>query len=522
MFKVIKGGEFFKDGELDFRTPKLPPQPFYLGDQCYRTRFGPCFDHDGIILGNSDHNMQYAFRRLSGARFHDQPGRHDAMKNQQRLFIKNSGDYLDTLCGMYTPYFTEYGQMEAEAQLHHADPHPKCKLRAQAWDELITTGRLSDRLWLKHVTYKLKKDEIAKPGKPMRMIGDLGVAASLQGFRLTHYLKQAQAGSPLHYKGGSMHFIKSPSPFVLKEVFTKLLNPPGRYYMVIFSDDACIGIRGEDGVDVYNIDISKCDASHTEALFEALIRITPPIARDDMERVAGQCELPIHLHSTQDKSRKCVLLPKHALLYSGSTLTTAINNLANYLIGKAIADCVYKGPSSLIDAASLVGYVITLEKCEVIEDIQFLKHSPVFDTTGALQPMMNLGVLLRLSGVCRGDLPGRGDLETRGRQFQGALLAGAYPYCDFEILNRMKANTLLSSSMDTRKIEQTFEYKVVKEKYPHFTAEPASLYRRYRLTPLDIASIEDGCSGGYGSHFCGHSVDLILGKDYGLRSTPRE
>lgn len=522
IFRILKGAEYFVDGCLTFASKKHikrfeQGRPVFA-DGTYRTVFGPSISHNGVIYENSDDNVSLALSRLTAARFPDIPGEHDKYKNLQRTYIDNNLTFLDSLCETYSKHFTAYTCADIEAEEHHSDPHPKKALRQQSWQELNETGDRYSRLWLKKVKYKMKKNEIAKPGKVPRMIGDLGVAASLQGFRTTKFLKNAQAAEPVVYKEGTIEFIASPDPGKLEEVFAKLLDPPGRYYMALFSDDSCFSIRTPTGVDVYNVDISKCDASHTERLFDALVLITPSQAREDMKVLTEQCELPIQLQSLYDKKRSVLLQPKHKLLYSGSTLTTAINNLANILIGKAFADCEYSGPDSLMLAAKSAGYVITLESCDIPEDIQFLKHSPVFDTMGRMRPLMNLGVLLRLSGTCNGDLPGRGDLQARAVAFQDSLLQGAYPYANFTILDNLKAECGGGNLKTQAVCDKMFEYKVCRSGYEVFTADPRSLYKRYRLTDLEISDIETFATLGYQGHFSGPSVDKILGKDYGLAS----
>lgn len=315
-----------------------------------------------------------------------------------------------------------------------------------------------------------------------------------------------------------MEFVASPIPAKLEEVFNSLLSPAGRYHAVAFSDDSCFSIRHKGEVHVYNVDISKCDASHTEALFDALVKITPERGQEDMQRLTDQCGLPITISSLWDKKRRCILRPVHKLLYSGSTLTTAINNLATFLIMKAFVECRYDGPQSLIEAAESVGYVITLERCHLPEDIQFLKHSPVYDDTGVLRPMLNLGVLLRLSGTCKGDLPGRGDIQTRAESFQRGLLDGAYPYTQFTMLTNMKLAAGVSNEKVREVVAKILEYKVVDGKYPAYRVDPDSMYKRYRLTQTEILDLEIFSTLGYCGHFGGTSVDKVLGKDYGLSS----
>jgi hypothetical protein len=165
-----------------------------------------------------------------------------------------------------------------------------------------------------------------------------------------------------------------------------------------------------------------------------------------MRRLIDQLKLPFQVISQNGKHRVVFdNIRGEASLYSGSCLTTLINCLANILIGMAIADCEFPevcDPFIVTDIlrASILetGYIVTMDYCEYDEDLQFLKHSPILTTSGHYQPMLNLGVLLRASGSCKGDVPGRGDLSTRFRDFQASLLQGMYPRSHCLVVDNMK------------------------------------------------------------------------------------
>ena len=242
-----------------------------------------------------------------------------------------------------------------------------------------------------------------------------------------------------------------------------------------------------------------------------------------MEELIGQCALPITVTSPANPRHKVKLRPKYPRLYSGSTLTTAINNLASMLIGLALSRAATASEENLMEAVATVGYVITLESCEKVEDLQFLKHSPCRDTRGIYRPLLNPGVLLRSSGCCKGDLPGRGDLQPRAEEFQRALLQGMYPRADFPLVRNMRravggdapfSDVMLEHAKKTGNLA----YKVVEEEGEtfHFSAE--AVYRRYDLTSLDIALIDDEfATRGYRYFTANPSLSKILEKDYGLK-----
>jgi hypothetical protein len=515
-FEVISGRRFFKNGEIEFEQHERIPFLHRHADNTHRTVFGPSISHSGVILRNNDHNQKYGFHRLSGIRFPERPFFHN--------FLFAAQQYADfpvheKLCKKYAPYFAMFSTMYDEAEEHHDEPHVKRALRIQAWQEMLLDCTHLERLWLQKVLYKMKKDEIAKPGKVARMIGDLGVAASLQGFVLTKMMKKAQSQENIEYLGGLIQVVEKANPLVLDDVFQKLINPPGRYYGVIFSDDSCFSIRVKDRVLMYNVDIKKCDGSHGPRIFQKFIDLFPARLQDTASRLVEQCQLPIKVYSTGLKKQKVVLRPKRPMLYSGSTMTTVLNNLANVLIMASIAEADWNGPQTIQTAANNVGYVVDIQECEIPEDLQFLKNSPVWTACGWMA-MLNLGVFLRASGVCRGDIPGTGTLEQRAREFQAALVQGAYPNTEMKFLNNVRKRAGTKTNQEAiNQVAKLFEYKTekVEDRTVMVTMENAT--RRYRLNGLELIELTDTVGMmDYRDHYNGSCVNKIMKIDYGLET----
>jgi hypothetical protein len=396
-------------------------------------------------------------------------------------------------------------------------------LRRQAMEVLQQSGRLHSTVWLSSLLCKMKKDEYAKPNKPPRSIGDLGVEASLAGFRLTQYLKYAMRDNPIKLKDSVLQFVATPTPKDLRDVFRKLINPPDRGYFCYFSDDSCLALREEDGsISQYNVDISSCDTSHCAELFEALISIIPEQFQDDMRRIVDQLRKNVRIHSLVDPNIVLILSHIDPILFSGSTITTAINNLASMLIGYEMLHCGSTDPADLVKAAEKVGYIVTLEKCKTIYDIQFLKHSPIIDNEGEIQPFINLGVWFRASGVCRQELPGKGSFDTRMRSYQGALIQGMFAHYNFPLKDNLLKPTLKPQDCHVKKVREELRYKVETE--PVLARDGATIsfsteqcFARYELTSDEISFIQDEwalCGPGM---FCAHpALGKILMKDYGL------
>lgn len=517
--------DYFVDGELTFPVGIEKPDGFY------KTRFGPAFEHNGVIYSKCDQNQRYGMRRLTNKREPLKTGLHELLFAQQDEFVRSRKDFLSYLHDKYAPAFDDYMGAEEEMYKHYNDPHPKRELRVKAHDEMIEEATCSncDSTWLKDILWKVKPQEWAKFGKKPRCICDLGVSASLRGFVLTNILKMAQADIPIEALGGTFAFCKSPDPFELKRHFDLLYNPPKRFYFLYFSDDSCLSIRTESGdVQWFNLDISSCDASHGKAIFDALTNLVPEgNPRFDMRKLVQQCKAPLRVQSNCDKDLKITLKPKQPVLMSGSTLTTAINNLVNLLIAHSIVSDFVAAPvgvtnTSMVEAAARAGYILTgTVALEHFEDVQFLKNSPVLDTSGQWQPMLNLGVLYRASGTCNGDLPptcGNKNVpfEQRAAVFQRSLLHGSYPFCSFEILKRMKSAVGEGSIVKTKE----FEFKVHEDadKYPPFIVDEESIIRRYRLEEHEYQELLDFANYSIGWFYSSTGASKVLEKDYGLET----
>jgi len=525
-FKVLKGEEFFKDGVLNF-------SPVVYRDGTYRTVFGPSFPHDACIYANNNHNANLSGRRLYGKRFPDEPGKHELYMQKQHTFTAQHAHIIDQLRTKYSSYFTEFTDLERLAEAYHADPHPKKHLRVMAWMELHLTSERYEHLWLRQILYKIKKGEWAKPGKKPRGIGDLGVSASLQGAWITELLKTAMSKEPLAYLGGKIEFCKKPDRTTLRDVFRQIMQPEGRFYFVYFSDDSVLSYRINGKVYRWNLDISSCDSSHGRSVFHALVGLVPKKVQPYMKTLVDQLSTPILIRSQGNSSETVKLKPSEPHLASGSTITTAINNLACIFICISITSSINRNndfsPQSLVDAAANCGYKITgTEPLELFEDVQFLKHSPVLDSLGHWEPVLNLGVLLRASGTCNGDLPGRGDLEIRAREFQFGLLRGMYPRTNTILLDNMRRSTGITKVSDKVEatIKQMLAYKVyTDENDTHITIEDENFYRRYRLTGPEIQSLNTHAGSlCYQESFHCTAVEKILACDYelGVRDTRSE
>lgn len=523
-YRILKGAEFFIDGWLHFN------EPYHACDGTYKT-MGTGYSTNTVTYANSPNNLAIALTRVTGAREPSVPGFDNQLRENQRLFIQMSADFLTFVANEYAPFFDDYKGAQIEAQEHHADPHEKRALRIQGYGEiaegkwcLITTPAI-----LK-IKYKIKTKEFAKDRKKPRAIGDLGVVASLLGFRLTYFLKIAQSSVDLDVLQGMARFVKSPRPSDLHSAFDLLIDPPGPAFFCYFSDDSSLSIRFPGGLHRFNLDIKSCDCSHTQSLFDALVSLFPAgEARDDAVRVVEQCRMPVQLDCPGNTEKKVLLQAIEAVLYSGSTLTTAINNLANLLIFKAIMARGYTGrlnaegiATELVEAAAFVGYQITgATPLQSIEEIQFLKHSPVKDTNGVYRPQINLGVLLRSLGSAQGDFPGRGPLGPRISEFTAQVIHSMFPRTSNVVVDALRLafpRNRECTKEEASRLTALTSFKVeIDDTYPTFYASTESIARRYKLADDDIVELAVASRElKPGVFLSSETVDRILLTDYDI------
>jgi hypothetical protein len=513
-FRVLRNPQFFVGGELRF--PVVDPP--YREDPSYRTLFGPTIAHNGVVYAVNDHNESYALRRLTASREPTVPGAEQILQNNNATFFTATfAPHLRRLARAYAPSFAHYTDALQEAKEHVHDPHPKQRARIAALAVATADGTVAKRLWTRTVKYRMKAKEIAKVGKYPRMIADLSVTASLQGFVLTALLKKAQASHPYHVNGGVIQFVDAPHPRALRRALKQLENPAGRFHYLYFSDDACLAIRTSRGIERYNIDISSCDSSHGTMVFDSLINLMPPHAQDDMRKLVEQCQMPITLRSYSEPSNKLILEPLTPRLYSGSTITTGINNLANLAIAIAVTNVPDPTPLQIIAAARQAGYIITLDTCTMLEDIQFLKHSPSkCSCCDKYQMLLNPGVMLRLSGVCMYDLPGRGPIRPRAEAFQHALLRGLYANARFPFLETMRSTvpTTTKAAVDcvTRQLSERNIF------HTNHTFTDSHVFQRYRFTQRDFDLLYEFGRSEFGYTTGNPAIHSIINKDYGLET----
>lgn len=513
-FRITRGRKFFdKDMKIVF-----PPDSRLERKSGFYISRSMCVDHNAVIYEINNQNLSYAAGRLFSCREAERPGFCEKLRFNQRQFLllPQTRFFLLRLRSIYKRYFDDYIGRDQEMLDHVHDKNPKKKLRIAVCQQLEDDGVRHERVLCKRIIAK-GKNEIAKTMKWMRLFTSFGPASALQAGWLMSVMKKAQASTPIFVNGGIIEFVKSPTFSSMSLTFTELINPSFRFHAAVFSDDCSIGFRV--GNDIYhaNLDISSCDASHQHEMFLAFIEIFPLEWQEEVKALCDQSLLPLDLYSVDGEHRITV----EALGYflgSGHLTTTSINTFVVFLVVWWITRQNISSLDEIHRLTEQTGYIFTVEHCHKIQDIQFLKHSPCYDIDGIMRPVLNFGVLMRGSGSCHYDLPGRGSMHSRMLAFQAARLQGTYPYVDTPVLANMRrvAGAPSRSAIDAAEREGVGS-KIEQDLPIMMRFDSHEFLARYDLHPVEEDQVvyEFGLLE-FGWHIRNRGCHKVLQKDYGL------
>lgn len=541
-FTVVYGHRFFQNGHLNFNSlntdlylhgSKLAPSR----DGIYRTAFGYGVVHNGVIYCKCIPCLNLASRRLTELRSDSLARDNELFENQSRFIRAQLRPFLLE----YTDRRTELAQPLAatnDAEWYHARVHAKRAIRIAAWKSLCEL-RGFGHTWRATAEALFKCDEYAKLGKYPRQVINLQVENALQGGYVTEYIKSVLS-TPMVDNDGHFEFVKCPSYSDLSRVFS-LAEDPKPFVFVYYSDDSLCAVNYGGVIRRFNVDISSCDRSHGPELFATIHHLFPE-HKPLLLSLIAQCRLPIR-YSDPVTGQRCAIKPKTPRLYSGSVLTTIMANLASLTIGLALRSLLSLSPNAPVGAIvkgieDACGYTITLQECVRVEDLQFLKHSPARDVAGTYQPILNPGVLLRLTGTCKGDLPGRGDLRMRAISFQYTLLRGIYSTCSFPWFDsllegmRVQLPTIRPAMPPCTCIVPNDDSEIVlscpfhgDSQWRHIRRDTGlhvfrdvDVFARYNLTDVEHAQLPLLHQTSFGQQVSCSAYDRILALDYGLES----
>lgn len=500
----------------------------------YKTVFGPVYQTAACHGAETVNSYLNAASRLLSKRKPQLIGLHEQLiRNQQGWFrggvvlawaasMRERVTHL--VCDLSADHVWNMGVDAARAC-------PKAKLRQHTWNRQLDewSGLVSIDNMRRECAIKFKKTETLEVGKKKRVTADLRTMSSLVGGYLMPYVKDAFA-VPFDDGFARAAFISSPSGGVLTAAFERLISGERDVECIYYSDDSCYAIRcveedGTESVLLINADISACDGSHFDEVFDTAQGIMSGVASvaTVAELIFDQLAWDMRLDTVD--GRRQVFRPTYRRLYSGSVLTTYINNVANMVIFLSV-DAAYKehkrvhgkpptkaqAIKMLEDSAARAGYIVTANVCECYEDVQFLKRSfSIVD--GNVVPWLNLGVWFLKFGTTDGDLSGSSKvaLAERARQHNAGVVLG----------RRHDGDHLINDAFKRAHPVRAGDLPIVLDYHGGVASSGRipveALARRYRLTNGDLEGLAEVVSGGrVGLAVVSRVVDRIVEVDYGI------
>lgn len=531
----------FRNWKLNGRRfeKRLGYLPFDPGERViqYTTMGGPCFHHPGVVVyGNSPANIALALNRLDAAR----PLEEQLVRNNLRILPganRGLSRYLDSyyrkVRSELTPLTAQLGCELTEQIRSAVDPtHAKYVLRRECMRQLLERECMSRSLFMTDVTVKLKVPESAKSGKGTRAIGDFTCPGSLLAPFLVTPLKEAFA-TRIEHDDCIIRFVASTEASEIDQIVSEMYNSD-RNYFIYFSDDMMCKIIRNGVPEYYNLDISSCDKSNTRAVF---LRLKWFYADTDwhalIDRAIEQCRSPIFIRNPANPKEYITAETMDFTEFSGTILTTLLNNIAAAAICLSINFSLRNAPSSsatvdvVASSAFAVGYNVTAEACSGPEDLQFLKMSFWQDaSTGELHSFLNLGAIMRSFGTCWMDYPYS---RKRGEDLQGAIrfrnwavLQGYQHAGSTEFYRSLLAcpgaarTTVLTSEVITNHVSSENRYKPWLSTSLRPDVPTEAILRRYRMDKGEYTELCKMARAADVGHFIHCSaVYRILHKDYG-------
>lgn len=517
-------------------------------------RVGKDWNPDGTInLTNIDQKMPSSYHSILGMNFESnyEIGA-DCASNLNGALQRLTGCRVDeaTESILYQDQLTNFPELDlsifagADEFLHGsedlwenmvtaAETHKtKKELYMNTLNMLLDTAQVFDNQ-TRHNEAKLKLYERVKVKKNMRLFVNLGVHSSLEGGLLLKKVKEALARR-IELKESFVQFVPTPNYDHLKDWVDSLVNQLTCAW--VHSDDGFYAYKSATGeYSMFNVDIKSCDKSHGPAVFAAFSTLFTSRPEQYIQ-LLRQLMRPIRMGS-KNFNIDAILILLSPLLLSGHNFTTAINSFVLILL---LAQCLREGVNTaagIQEVGLRYGYILTVEKCGSLSDAQFLKHSPVmvqklypsmsfFPSLTRLfhsyEPVRNVGVLLRASGMCKGDLPGRGSWESRAAFLILQTLDSLYPNISNPFLTLLRSR-VAGHHITTRDAELIRKYVIKEYLYKSYMTPglwfitDEDLFRRYRLTPAELSTFFGLCRDlRVGKSLNSRVAGRVMFVDYGL------
>lgn len=438
---------FTKDSKVD------------LCNKVYTTIFF-MFYHIGVYYAPTHRNLSFGFRRVSCARPHSAPDKdfHDDLVDNQLYMLTDpeAKELWDQYVGIVRDRLRNsvpWSSILDAVEYVYPLPHEKRKLRIDAFNSLDERGLLLDELFTRVIRVKMKY-EVARYSALPRVIGDYSTEGSLLGAAFMDIVKDSLV-TPYHLTKGDVRlecrFVKKPEPTALLSCFNDIRESGNKF--IFHSDDAILRVECLDGPLLLELDISACDISNGRQVFDTLLACcsSNQLLYRVIDFCVNQCSLPFQIRNPEDLSEKISGVMPGAFEWSGSVLTTALNNNGGMLYMIKVFQMLCTGVTKqefenrFSDAVNSAGYIVKMLKVKHTERLTFLKTSSCIND-GKLLYFMNVGVIFRALGKAKMLIPGRGDPEHRAKNHLSGVLMGMVHVGNFDIINILRKKFIISGT----------------------------------------------------------------------------
>lgn len=251
-----------------------------------------------------------------------------------------------------------------------------------------------DGLVVQNGFVKIKK-EVNKPGKAARLFTPYKEGAILRPWLAGEAKALLEGLHTFEIEGMTVtvYCALHPDPEVKASVFKMALaareQPYDNIFIAIHSDDSLISGVVDHVPFTYNADISSCDGSHHEVIFQLLHQAYAHLDEAGATALVRQSALPFLVCNPAEPGEAFLVSPhgkNRPFLGSGSANTTIINTLAVVMCGvsaaRTLRTVTHKATPSILEGLrqgfAEVGYSATFGSCEVRgefvpERMEFLK-----------------------------------------------------------------------------------------------------------------------------------------------------
>jgi hypothetical protein len=377
----------------------------------------------------------------------------------------------------------------------------------EAWKNLCDSGFM-DEHFTRETKGKMKTGERGKPGKYPRWIGDYSTEGSLLGGLLCELAKKA-IDVFRSRDGFSSVFVRNATDAEFDKVCKLLSDTDGDYHFA-YSDDSFFRFTKR----WYEMDISSCDISNGPGIFRLVTELFSdyPHYQQVIQGCVEQCKLTHKVKDPTGGRGSLRFEMEDPVEFSGSTLTTILNQVASTVIGLACHDHGVSSVDDIRSAAASVGYLVTAEERFSLPEVQFLKYSFWEDEEGDIKSFFNIGPVLRSFGSCQGDLPGRGDVMSRAFKWNSTVIRGFRDIADNDVVRAIAS--VFNGACDER---LPFELR------KHFANGPRPyvpievLCERYKVSTADIEHTIWLFKTHPNHIIKSHFIDQVYLADYGLK-----